>query len=603
MDTNKPPDSPVLSISPGRIEIVFTEDILGALAYISKPIEDINEMVELEKSSFSLKEHTSRSEALRAEAELKIALLQRKYEKFRSSPTFLNRLANLYSFAGNTSSEERLISEAYRLSNQVFHARKLAEVNVRRGEADAATVIFNELADSDSYSALRLASFHITDGDFEAARQWVEKAIELNPSGYAERLFHGAYNMVNGNLGAAVTSFRMALEARPNSSVVYTNLGLAYLGLHRADKAFDAFKKAIALDPFNRNALIALADLASSSERDADVVNSLRYFVEFEQRDASVWERLARSLLRLNLVDDCIHALKRQGGLVSSVAVWNNLGVAYAKKGLRDLSMKAFKHAFTLDAEHGIQQDLLVARNATALVSGAGQHEIALIMTSSIIEGDTDRAVARSDVISDIYITHMHSLLKLKRYNEAISSADELLNTEGVANKVVRWIITAETALFGLERNEDGRLHSLLDQVEGRFDSEDYKDVTMMNNLAFAFAEMNRLAEADACINHVSWAVHRHAYITATLGLINIRKGRLDKGEHLYREAIRLANRDFDKNRIRQKMHIEIGKALMATDKKKSRALFERAKNERQGEFVLSSQAKRLLESLANTNK
>jgi len=592
MDSTKLPEvDPVLSISPARVEIVFAEDPSNPLAFISPPIDDINEMADLQRSAFSLKDHVAMSETFRQAAVQRLSELTAKAPRFDDSPTLHNRLANLFAAVGNTDAGQEESERAYKLNEIPFFARKVGEARTRSGDIQGAKQLFLKFHDIDSYASLRLASFSLIESRIGDAKKWVSRAVELNPAGYAERLFQGALSLVEGNFRGAVTYFRIALEDKPVSSVAYTNLGLAYLGLQRADKAMQALKRAVALDPFNRSALIALADTGSLLRKDEDVINSLRYFVQFEQKDSAIWGRLARSLLRLDLTDDCVHALKRQGALESSVAVWNNLGVVYAKQKQFSRSLKAFTHALSLESEGGVRQDLLVARNITVLISKGGQFQHVIDLISPLVMQDSEWLIAKDDRLSDLYSTYIHALSRLGRSEEAISFADRLLEVEGLSGPLAKWLVIFESAIYGLDRSADDKLEMLIDQYGLRLATRPREDIRLINNIAFALAELGRLTEASDWITKGSWAVHIDPYITATLGLINIRKGNLGRGEALYREAVSLATAVSDKARIRQKLNVELGRALWSTDKRRSLQLLAKAAEEKLGENVLRKQA------------
>jgi len=56
---------------------------------------------------------------------------------------------------------------------------------------------------------------------------------------------------------------------------------------------------AVAIDPLSVNAVIFLADLSNALGRSEEAIPSLRYFVRYEQKNATVWARLSRALLEI----------------------------------------------------------------------------------------------------------------------------------------------------------------------------------------------------------------------------------------------------------------------------------------------------------------
>ena len=107
------------------------------------------------------------------------------------------------------------------------------------------------------------------------------------------------------------------------------------------------------------------------------------------------------------------------------------------------------------------------------------------------------------------------------------------------------------------------------------------------------------IAEADVHLQVIAHEIHRVAHTTATLGLINFRKGRIEKGNELYEEAVRLATTPADKSRIRQKWNLERGRAFLKVDPKKGTRFLLRASEEKLGEDGISQEARALLKGLA----
>jgi tetratricopeptide (TPR) repeat protein len=437
------------------------------------------------------------------------------------------------------------------------------------------------------------------DAYLDIARAWVERAIELNPAGYAERLFEGALLLVECKYEDAIRSFKIAIDDRPSSAVAHCNLGIAHLQMGQLPRAFDRLKRSVALDPFNETAVVALADIGFAIKRDHDVVNTLRYYVEFEQTKAPVWGRLARSLLRVNAVRECILALKHQGSLGQSFSIWNNLGVAYAVEKDNEKSLQAFKQALHLISPGRVDDELMITRNIAQLLCSSKQYELALGVTKLVVDADVNFLIATDARHCDLYSFHVLSLLRLDRREEAMALSSALLEQQALAVELAEWLVTSEIAIFGIDRSDDRRLEAVLQQ-HGEGLVTNSSDVRLLNNVAFGFAELGLLDRAQACISRVSHLVHVDAYLTATLGLVNFRRGRVEQAEKLYTEAISLAKSSKDKARIRQKFQLELGKALVTQDRIKSRRHLLLASKEREGEKSIAKQALQFLEGLAH---
>ena len=589
-DVNQPKSSGSLASSPARFEIVFADDPQNPLALVTPPIDDIAEMVNLSRSVFSLKADGGYARILRVAAEVQLDGLLEKSGRFSLSSTFNNRVANLHSVLGEFELEERSARAAYEANSSEVMARKLADATLRVGDPSKAENMLLEIAAVDSGAALRLAAFEIRKGNFQAAESWIKTAVELQPWGYAERLFQGALCLVQGRCREAVGILKIALDDRPNSSVVYSNLGFAYLGEAQYIQANKSLRRAVALDPFNKTALFAYADLASRMGCDREVVSALRYYIEFEQKDASAWERLARSLFRLEMYDDALLALKSQGAISPTAGVWNNIGVAYSRKRDAVRSMQSFKQALQAPSSAGLGLDLLIVKNSAALVSSAGRYEEVLAMTNHVVGQDAGLELARDLVASEIYSIHMHALMRTGMEGSALSLAEKLLDVNGIARPLLRWIASTESAYRGLHRENDDLLNNLLDRFMATLEPDDFREVSVSNNMAFAFAEIGRLDDAVRCLRYVSSSIHVAPYPTATLGLINMRRGNFDRGVQLYEEAIHRATTKSDKARIRQKMNLELAIRYEGEPKRSLRFL-EKVVDDKLGEAVLRRRA------------
>ncbi len=94
-------------------------------------------------------------------------------------------------------------------------------------------------------------------GALDAALAAFRRAIELLP-GYAEA--HNNLGLVlsryhtTGKFDRAVQMFGQAIQNSGDSSVAYANLGNSFYKMKQADKAVEAWRRALELDPMNENA-------------------------------------------------------------------------------------------------------------------------------------------------------------------------------------------------------------------------------------------------------------------------------------------------------------------------------------------------------------
>jgi tetratricopeptide (TPR) repeat protein len=151
-------------------------------------------------------------------------------------------------------------------------------------------------------------------GDLSSARIHVEKAVELHPEGFAPLVVLGNIYLTQGNLEAAETYFRKALERSANP-FAYNNLGLVYYYRGQFDLAL-------------RNWEAVLKDAPEKSIYQANVADALRQLGRTEEANAryrQVMEGFRKSL-QVNPSDD-----KTRAGLAMAMAAMGECSEALAE--------------------------------------------------------------------------------------------------------------------------------------------------------------------------------------------------------------------------------------------------------------------------------
>jgi tetratricopeptide (TPR) repeat protein len=595
-----------LVVAPHPIEVVLADDGLAPLAIVLPPLEDMREMRVLGRLHFSLKEFAAvQWERLKSAFSGELEILQQKEARFGDSPTFFNRLANLAELAGDRGREQQYLNRMRALADDVFAAHRIGENLIAQNRIDDAEKLFASLdLKSDSYANLRLAFFHVHRKDLESALGAAQNAVSIDPLDFGARLFEGALHLVRGEYELAIQSFRIAAEEKQTSSPLFVNMALAYIHLGRTEKALRALRKAVALDPWNENAVSLLADYAFSSGRNEDAVPSLRYYLEYEQKNASMWARLARALIEIGESNDAIAALKRQGSIDNSPAVWNNLGVAYHRRNDRKKAYESFKYAMKLAVKKSPAYDLLLAgRNIASMLAEDRQYKDLLAFSIALFADDKDELLSRDRDLSDVYVFYGHALAHTGATQEAAKLAESVLSNKEAAQKLTAWMVTSLIAQYALADETKHRALELVNKYEHLLvdlgTQEPQRRDMLANNIAFALLETGQVDKAYKYLALLSHAFHNEPYCTATLGLFHLRKGHIGRAERLYEEAIGLAKTDADKARIRQKLNLELALYYIDSEPSRARRLLQKvAEGKAVAQF--SERALALLKALPN---
>lgn len=595
VDTTEKP----LTVTPALVELVIEEEGGVGVTIVLPPLEDILEMQALKNTHFSLKEFATQNwHELEDYFGSGLSSLETKRQRFGRSPIYLNRLANLAEMSGMRDKELQYLKEANSLSGDRFFNHRIGDNLLSAHNSVEAEKIFSALdLTTDIYANLRMAFFNIQRQQFDRSQEFVDRALQIDSLNYGARMIDGALAIVTGQYEQAIRSFRIAGEERPGVSSIHTNMAIAYLCLRRPIKAMTELKKAVALDSLNKNAVVLLADLSFSQKCDEDAIPGLRFLLQFEQKNPEVWARLARAMLRLGDTHGAIAALKRQGSLEDTSGVWNNLGVAYTLQNNIKKAYESLTHAMETDSEER-KVYFLAARNLASLFAEHRKYGEVSIFTSTILSEDTQNQTAKDDVLSDIWAIHLHSLWSQRLMPEYVSMSEKLISQADVAPRLQVWVLTGLLAHRALQVDGGPSSIELINKFEyllGRLRPEDNeRKERFLNNIAFAYAEHGDYEKAEWYLGKLSGKIHTSAYPTATLGLINMRKGNIERGENLYSEAIHLAHTKSDKTRIRQKLNFEFAKLYLEENVSKANRYLNKVIAETDGAIELVVLAKQL---------
>lgn len=597
---NIPKDQTDIHVTRENVELVMYEDHGAPLALILPPIEDLEEITWLSDKNFSLKEFATAQSEMRADlVSNELERLRGKSERFSESSVFYNRLANLASVKGDLTLEADYLSKAWGLSSSNFFAHRKGDNLVARHLIDDAASLFRNLdLKNDRYANLRLASILVGKNQYDEAMRHVDHAVSLDPADYSARLFQGALRLVKGRPDHAVSSFRLAIDDRPTSSVAYTNLALAYFQLRLDDKAISSLRRAVALNPLNTNALILLADLAYKVGQNEDAVPSLRYFTKFEQKSSAIWGRLARALLEIGHLDESISALKRQCTVDKSSAVWNNLGVVYHKKRDYRKALSSFKYSMSIDAQSPGPDFFLAARNTAVTLSQEKSGDL-LKFTKLILGVDVGGLIFKDKFLSDLVALQIYTLAKNGATEEAVKISESIVHDPQVVSQLRLFAATGLLSFYSIRSGQEGRAMALAEEFAKEIGSIKTKDLQLkerlINNIAFVYAEHGKLDEAEKYLSTISYLIHKQPYPTSVLGLIHFKKGNVEKAVQLYEEAIGISHERIDKARIRQKLNIELANLWQVSDPFRARRFLLKAADLRDGDTEMASRAKHLL--------
>lgn len=308
---------------------------------------------------------------------------------------------------------------------------------------------------------------------------------------------------------------RAALAQFPRNPILWTDLSLLYTILGRPDKAMKSFVIAKQLAPTNRHVL----------------------------------RSGARFLLHIGMPDRA-HQL-----ILNAPTLRNDPWIAAAEvalahaRGKTSTSLRHFQRWILEDRFSPLHLSELASAIAT-IHTHQGEYKFARRLLRQSLISPSENAVAQAAWLG-------------KRYPQvAVVERPPLLSFEAQAWQTTQMQQWRETLRWSHRWLSD-QPFSARPAIHGSFIAartlDDYAtsasiarlgltanplDTTLLNNLAFSLAQLNKLSEANAAIDQINpktLSPDNQFVVTATKGLIAFREQQLDLGRSLYRSAIRQA--------------------------------------------------------------
>ena len=185
-------------------------------------------------------------------------------------------------------------------------------------------------------------------GQFDAARQELERAVALQPTSEDATRLLGRVLMRQGRIDEGMEQFRKALAIRPSSVMLYSDMGLALYTAQRYSDALAAFEKAIALAP---NSAVSLSQAGAASQQLGDNPKALGYY----ERATAIAPRAetfsSMGTIYYSLGEYAKAAAAYEGALLIrplGAVTHRNLGDAYIRLNRTADAMKAYQQAVKL---------------------------------------------------------------------------------------------------------------------------------------------------------------------------------------------------------------------------------------------------------------
>lgn len=493
-----------------------------------------------------------------------------RYVEFKDSAGYLAKASRLALAVGRLEDARRLAQQAAEITATDHTCLyRLAEVHLRSHDLDSAERILQDLADSGHLlSCLRLTELAIRRLDKLSAVRWLQRACEIDQADWRVQAVCGTVALATGAFAQAVRHFRNSLEDRPRSARLHYHVALAHVLTGHTKPATRALRRAVGLDPFDKQSLMVWADLSVYGRQSLHQVSrALSRYHELFPEDRPTTNRLAYVLREQGNPAASYQVLMQVSRRTADPELLNNLGVLAAEtnklpQAVTDLA-KACALLMTPSTEEESQLRSMATTNLMSALKEARSYQNAIDVAKAYARSAGVYRLLREEPDYRIAGGLVEALTSSGKLDEAAQLAEEWLDAPEIHASLEASLSEMLTCYYSLER---------VDRAKALFFAQRSYEVqsaivpknpvrlsAAINNLAFALVELGKYGEAAEYLSrmHPLPEGQHGAFAYATRGLLAIRTGKAKKGQELYQRAIGLAPGDF-KNQLRKKLHWEL---------------------------------------------
>lgn len=383
----------------------------------------------------------------------------------------------------------------------------------------------------------------------------------------------GAVALCQSAFEVAVRYFRVALDERPNSAILYFNLAFAHYWLGNESTAVKIARRAVALNPFDRKLQLFFADLTIKGKRKKELSLARLYIELFLKVDCddNVIGRLTHLARETKEQKAIIKVLDKLPPECNSPSVKNNLGVLYADIGQKRKAQILFRNAaLATDWKLQSADRLLAAANLANAMLEDGKYEAVEDITKSLLEPYQISEVVSDEGIARLLAARVQSLYYQEKIHQAEAIYKDLIHFRGIQPRLD---FVTGTLKVWYESTVTGEFNDALNFAElalnaanrVRLNRGQFMNVAL-NNYVYILLELDRLDEAEKLVGSLRTDMANSEYIFATKGLLSIKSGKFTRGETLYRRAASLVTSKSIKSALLKKMNYELAKALLDAD-------------------------------------
>jgi len=477
-------------------------------------------------------------------------------QRFPANAKALVNLALAFAASGKLQEAQQTFIDALKADSHNYVAlTNLVKIDIQLGNHSEAEALCRKglsIYRKDSAFLISLSAIEMNRKNPKGALALLQDAFSAEQKDPAIQYALGVIYLALGEFRKALTFIKRASKTMERSPQIQQALGVAYALSGQSKEATRAFQTAIALDKNAAASIKGLAQVFYSTGQHERVVQLLSSYMELKDQDGDeAQDLLAQSLFKTEKSSQSREILQQ----ILDRELKQNPDNAYRiSQLLNDIAC-----CYSREGNLGKAEDLF--RSAIAKCETRGP--LAFLNLASQLGRQKESLEAKSLLRRAIGLFPQESLLHLElanleekdgNYDYAISSlktAMKLGDAPAVAYTFLGWLLSD---WFG----DLDEATSVLEVGIRKFP----KEIGIANNLAYVYLLMNKLDKADALLQRAQ-SFGPNIFVTATMGLLELKRGSLQKAKALYERSVELANARRDNlnaQAVRQKMHLEFAK-------------------------------------------
>lgn len=176
------------------------------------------------------------------------------------------------------------------------------------------------------------------------------KEVDTSGSAEARTYFdNGRVVLQGGDLRRALDLFHRAVEADPNYSEAWLEVGSLHITLHNVADGLDEIKRAIALDPKKPEYYKAFAIALMNTGSIVEALDAWSKVKQMAPEDEDAPKQIAAILVGMGRFADAIPVLELLTNHRGGSPFLAQLGIAYARVGQKEKAVATFQQAARLD--------------------------------------------------------------------------------------------------------------------------------------------------------------------------------------------------------------------------------------------------------------